>query len=146
MRSCGERTCASCNQLPVATAVGGALFVYLRYPVAVHQRAIALPPAPGAVGHQDLELGDLTRRARHPLHTLLGGDVVVLDAHADILVEAHQRPKPGRDLPVARRVWHLVEHVLANVDTRLDRERAPGSDSGSVVVLLRIVHVEADAV
>jgi hypothetical protein len=71
-------------------------------PVSLHQPRIPLRRAGVAAAHRGFHLVDLARRAGDPLHALLGGEVVVLDAHADVAVALDRAAQRRRDLAVAR--------------------------------------------
>src|SRR5690349_19692419 len=92
--------------------------------------------------HERFDLHDLPRRARDPFHPVRRGDVIVLDADSDVAIMLDGRAQLGGEGVIARRLWDDVENVGADVDPRLDRERASHGDDW----LIRVVHLEADAV
>src|SRR5258708_9557447 len=96
--------------------------------------------------HERFDLRQLARCLRDPLHAPGRGDVIVLDAHTDVLVRGHRVVQLRRERAVSRRGGKFVQHVFAHVDARLDRERTAGLDLSAVVELVGVVDLEPNPV
>ena len=91
-------------------------------PIPLHQLPVPFRRAGRACLHECLELGDLPRRpAGQPLHSAVGDGVIVLDAHADVLVRLDgwaklRGKKANADRPSAPRNRGKPSRLLKNDD------------------------------
>src|SRR5262245_9835933 len=97
--------------------------------------------------HQRLDLRDLARRSADALHSLVGDDVVILDAHAGVLVLQNIRAHLRNERAVARRIRQHLERIRRDVDTGFDHERVAYLEFAVTErPLPRVVYSEAEAV
>src|SRR5688572_10911123 len=91
-------------------------------PVPLHHPRIPRRRAAPRLLHERLDLGDLARGAGDPLEALVGDEVVVLDADADVGVAGDGVRDLRLELAVPRGVADDLERVAADVDARLECE------------------------
>src|SRR5688500_13339089 len=124
-----------------------ALLLRPRPLVSLHQLRVARRNPRPPLRHKRLYFTDLARRPRNPLDALRRDDVIIFDPHAYVRVALDGGTDLRDERAVLRRVGDDRQQLRADVDARLDREGAADADPAALIVgLLRIVHVEADAV